>query len=76
MALTLDRDALLKTLGNAPEGMTALQLFQLWSPTWSLREVEAMLKELVQQDKVQTSGRACRQYQARPQYRGLQVSQL
>ncbi len=44
--LNIEARMLFKSLCNDP-GLTALQLCHLWSPTWSLEHVQAMLNLLM-----------------------------
>lgn len=43
----MDAQMLLRSLTKAKCAMSALELTNHWQPTWSLKQVEAMLAELV-----------------------------
>lgn len=45
------------SLRRHPDGMSDLELTQLWAPTWSHKEVKSLLDQLVHAGLARTDGR-------------------
>lgn len=55
--LSLEQQMLIRTLRNKGGRMSAHELTNHWTPTWSLQEVQKFMQELVQLGWVQADGR-------------------
>lgn len=56
-ALSMEQQMLLRTLAEKQHPMSAFELTNHWTPTWSLQEVNKFLHDLVQLGLVQVQGR-------------------
>ena len=55
--LGIELQMLLRTLAENQRPMSAFELTNHWTPTWSLQEVQKFMQELVQLGWVQADGR-------------------
>ena len=46
--LSTDAQMLWKSLRRQPDGMSSVDLANLWMPTWSVKQVQALLDHLVE----------------------------
>ena len=60
--LTMEQHMLLRTLREKQRPMSAMELTNHWMPTWSLREVNKFLHDLVRAGHVQLHGREIKRY--------------
>lgn len=56
-AFDADAQMLWKSLRRQPDGMTEMDLTNLWSPTWSRKQVQTMLDHLTEAGLVQSTRR-------------------
>ena len=59
---TMEQQMLLKTLREKKRPMSAFELTNHWMPTWTLREVNKHLHDLVQSGHLQCHGRDAKLY--------------
>ena len=56
-SLSMEQEMLLRTMAEKKRPMSAFELTNHWTPTWSLQEVHKFMHELVQLGCVQADGR-------------------
>lgn len=62
--LSMEQKMLLGTLTSSCRAMSATELTNHWTPTWSLHEVTKFLDDLVKSGYVRTEGRHVKLYSA------------
>lgn len=63
-SLSMEQKMLLGTLTSSCRAMSATELTNHWTPTWSLHEVTQFLDDLVKSGYVRTEGRHVKLYSA------------
>lgn len=62
--MSLDLDMLLLWLVRQNRPLSLQEIFCAWEPTWTVDEIEAMLRDLRQQRAVQVEGHRTTRYRA------------
>lgn len=72
--LSMEQQMLLRTLREKDRPISAIELTNHWTPTWSLQEVNKFLHDLIEAGHVQSHGRESKLYSATAEHSSKEVS--